>query len=325
MRIVRVMVGLLVLMWAVSCWAGSNDLGRVVATVNGADIKGMELALEIQQIIPMEASFHSGISRQKYQAIAKQALNELISRELQAQDAKAMGIKVDASVIDKEITQLQGQYKSKSEFEKIMRGSGFTDESLRHFLERRYLAGKAREAAVDAKVTVTDQMVKDYYDKNKPRYVRPEEFRVSHILIKVDPSSNTAERKKLRKRAEDILKKIKAGADFGQMAYKYSDDMSRIKDGDLGYFHAGRTLPEFEKAVKKLKVGEVSGIVQSLYGYHIIKLTDIRPQRQLSYEEMRDKIKLQLVNDQKKGLFEAWMKRLTSRAKITFPSNGSKG
>ncbi len=109
MRVLRTVVWALVILWAFSCQAADSDLTKVVATVNGSEIRLMELRLEIQQIVPMEASFHGGMSQEKYQKIASRALGQLIDRELQAQDARNKGIKVDDALIKAQIKGLIAQ------------------------------------------------------------------------------------------------------------------------------------------------------------------------------------------------------------------------
>ncbi|MGB9081406.1 MAG: peptidylprolyl isomerase, partial [Desulfuromonadaceae bacterium] len=171
----------------------------------------------------------------------------------------------------------------------------------------------------DGAVTISPEKVKNHYTVNIARYSKPEEFRASQILIKVDPSLNTEEKKALKAKAEDILKRIKAGEKFEEIAINESDDASRVKGGDLGYFHSGQTVPEFEEAILKLKVGEVSDVIETLYGFHIIRLTEKRAARLIPFDEIQDRIKKDLVDAEKKRLLENWMGKLYKNAKISYP------
>ncbi len=317
---------LIVLLVCLVCFcygaAFASDVNSVVATVNGENLIAAELYQEMQKIVPLEASYHGGMSAEKLSKIQAKALAALVEKELQYQDGLARGVKPDSGAVDERYKSVIENYSNRKEFNKAIEKAGFTEKLLKRFIVRELLSGKMRKQEVDDKVRITDATIAEYYETNKSRYMKPEEYRASTILVKVDPSSNTEERAKLKARAESLLKKIREGADFGQLAYDNSDDMSRIKNGDIGYFHAGRMVPEFEDAVKKLKIGEVSGIVESMYGYNIIKLTDKKEPRQLPFEEVKDKIRSQLVDKEKKRLFEEWMGGLRAKAKIAYPGKG---
>ncbi|RII27050.1 MAG: hypothetical protein CXR31_07240 [Geobacter sp.] len=302
--------------------AFAGDVNSVVVTVNGENLIAAELNQEVQKLVPMEASYHGGMSAEKIKNIQSKALATLVEKELQYQDGLARGVKLDSEAVDESYKRVIENYSSRKEFNKAIEKAGFTEKLLKRFIARDLLSEKIRKQEVDDKVRITEATIAEYYETNKNRYMKPEEYRASTILVKVDPSSNTEERAKLKERAESLMKKVKEGADFGQLAYDNSDDMSRIKGGDTGYFHLGRMVQEFEEAVKKLKVGEVSGIVESMYGYHIIKLTDKKAPRQLPYEEVKDKIRTQLVEKEKKRLFDEWMGGLRSKAKIVYPGKG---
>jgi peptidyl-prolyl cis-trans isomerase D len=144
------------------------------------------------------------------------------------------------------------------------------------------------------KVVVTPQEVERYYDQNKERYTTPEQVRASHILFKTEGKDEA----KVRAQAEDVLKQVKAGGDFAALAKKYSEDTSKDNGGDLDYFGRGRMVPEFEREVfDKLKVGETSDLVKSQFGFHIIKLTDKKPEVTRPLAEVRMEIQEQLLND----------------------------
>jgi parvulin-like peptidyl-prolyl isomerase len=152
--------------------------------------------------------------------------------------------------------------------------------------------------------------------------MKPDEYRASIILVKVPPSSLPEQREEFKKKADDIYLQLKSGSDFADLASKYSDDMSRIKGGDLGYFHAGQSDdPEFDVQIQKLKVGESSLIIKSLKGFYMVKLTDSRPQRQLPFDEVKDKIKIMLVKSEKEKLYNDWMDTLKKKAKISYPND----
>ena len=294
---------------------------QVVAVVDGVNLSKADLDQEIGIIMPMNQSFHGKLSDEKMKKIRAEALKNLVDSELRAQDAHSKGIKIPPAVIDEELNKMSQKFKSKDDFVSAYKASGFTEKSLLRIIERRLLAEKIRLAEVDGKVSVTPEKVKNYYNTNVSRYSKPEEFRASHILIKVDPASTSEQRLALRARAEALLKRINNGERFEEVASNESDDLSKIKGGDLGPFHLGQTVAEFEEALVKMKVGETSKVIETLYGYHVIRLTDRRPPRQVPFDEIQDKIRTDLVESEKKQLLESWMVGLYKKAKITYPGD----
>lgn len=313
------LIGILFLALCLPLTVHAEAGNKVVAVVNGVDLHESELNQEIGIIMPMNQSFHGRLSDEKMNKIRSEALKNLVDSELRAQDAGQKAIKIPSTVISAEMDRISQNFKSKDEFVTAYKASGFTEKSLSKMVERRLLAEKIRLAEVDGKVTITPEKVKSYYTDNVSRYSKPEEFRASHILVKVDPSSTTDQRSKLRVRADELLKRVSNGEPFENVAANESDDPSRIKGGDLGYFHLGQAVAEFEDALVKLKVGETSKVVETIYGFHIIRLTDRRSARQVPFDEIQDKINKDLVESEKKQLLEEWMGNLYRKAKITYP------
>jgi parvulin-like peptidyl-prolyl isomerase len=158
------------------------------------------------------------------------------------------------------------------------------------FLSKEYLAKVVMPAA---KVSEAD--LHEYYTQNKKSLGVPEQVRARHILFRVDPAASEDEKNQAKTRAEAILKRAKAGEDFAKLAQTYSDDQgSKAKGGDLGYFTPGRMVPEFENVAFYTDPGEISDIVETKYGYHIIKVEDHIEARERSFEEMKDYIREKL-------------------------------
>lgn len=313
---------LFVFVLMLSAWSpiayGAQPVSKVIATVNGAELTEADLNQEINILMPMNQSFHGKISDEKIKKISSEALKNLVDSELSAQDATAKGIKISATTLEDEYQKMVVKYNSKKELEAAYQKAGFTEVGFKRIIERKLLAEKNRLIEVDNAVSISPEKVKDYYNKNITRYSKPEEFRASQILVKVDPTSNKVEKAALAARAEKLLKRIRAGENFEEIAENESDDPSRVKGGDLGYFHAGQTIAEFEQSLLKLKVGEISDIVETLYGFHIIRLTEKRAPRLIPFEEIQEKLKKDLVNSEKKSLRESWMGRLYKNAKISY-------
>ncbi len=145
--------------------------------------------------------------------------------------------------------------------------------------------------AIRNKIAISPEDVKREYEDKQQQYSTPEQVRASHILLKTEGKDDAA----VRKQAEELLAKAKAGADFATLATQYSEDeASKVKGGDLDFFSKGQMVPEFDKAAFSMKPGEISDLVKSQYGYHIIKVTDKKPETRKTLDEVRLQIEDQL-------------------------------
>lgn len=178
-----------------------------------------------------------------------------------------------------------------------------TKEVLRA-AKRKILMAKFIEEEVEKKIKVEEAEIRDYYEKHKDYFLVPETYKASHILV------NTEEK------AKALLNKLSEGADFGELAKAESMDLTNRRGGDVGYFKKGQLVPEFEEACLKLEIGQVSPIVKTSFGYHIIKLTDKRPAGVRRFEEVRNEIKTKIKSMKRKERFNHITQKLKDKANI---------
>lgn len=168
------------------------------------------------------------------------------------------------------------------------------------FITDNYLATEYLKGEVVNNVTVPDNDIKTYYDEHTDEFKIPEMVRTRHILIKVDAGASEEEKQKAKEKAEDILKKINSGEDFAKLASEFSDDtMTKPKGGDLGFISRGRLVEPFEDAAFALKPGEVSDIVETQFGYHIIKVEEKKDAGVEPYDSVKDTIKQKLIQERR--------------------------
>jgi len=172
-------------------------------------------------------------------------------------------------------------------------------------LKKRLIVEAFLKKKVEAESQVSDADLKKFYEQNKDKFKAPEQIRASHILVKTE------------KEAKDILAQIKAGGSFEELAKKNSVDSSSAKGGDLGWFGKGTMVPAFEKAALALKEGQVSDVVKSDFGYHIIKLTGKRPAGIRPFEEVKDQIKAAILPSKQQEVFQKIKEDLKKNAKIS--------
>lgn len=172
-------------------------------------------------------------------------------------------------------------------------------------LKKRLIVESFLKKKVESDLQVSDADLKKFYDQNIEKFKAGEQIRASHILVKSE------------KEARDIQAQLKGGANFEELARKYSVDSSSAKGGDLGWFGKGAMVPVFEQAALSLKEGQISEPVKSDFGYHIIKLTGKRPAGTRPFEEVKDQIKAAVMPSKQQEVFLKIKEELKKSAKIT--------
>lgn len=179
-------------------------------------------------------------------------------------------------------------------------------------LKKRVVVEAFLKKKVEESANVSDADLKAFYDKNIDKFKTGEQIRASHILVKTEPE------------AKEIEKQLKAGGNFEDLAKKHSIDGAAAKGGDLGWFGKGSMLPDFEKVAFSLKEGATSGIVQTKFGYHIVKVTGKRPAGTRSLEEMKDQIKAAMAPEKQQETFKKLKEDLKKSAKINVKDDALK-
>lgn len=278
-----------------------------VAKVGAVVITSYELAREQQKLMPF-GSFHGGVSKEKADMVRQQALDKLVERAYKVNHALKEEVSVENSLVDEKIKNIISRFGSKNEFEKALGGE--SQSELRASIYRQMLAEKIEKITIDDKIKIDDKEIFSYYENNKATYKRPKRFKASHIMVKVDPSSNKEQKEILEKRAFSLYERAIKGEDFYNLAYYNSDDKSKYVGGDMGYFHEGQTIKEFEKQLLMMKPGEISPPVKSMYGFHVIKLIEVEEPKLLSFEEVKEKIKESMYKRLRDDAYASWMAKL---------------
>ena len=180
-------------------------------------------------------------------------------------------------------------------------------------LRKRVIVEAFLKKKVDESANVSDAELQAFYKKNEDKFKTGDQIRASHILVKTEPE------------AKEIEKELKAGASFEDLAKKHSIDGAAQKGGDLGWFGKGSMLPDFEKVAFSLKEGATSGIVQTKFGYHIIKLTGKRAAGTRSFEEVKDQIKAAIAPEKQQETFKKLKEDLKKDAKLSIKEDALKG
>lgn len=288
---------------------------KAVVKVNETVLTEADLQEVMNRIIPA-ASFHGTMSPERKAAYRPRAIEELIEEELLYQGAKERGMTVKKSRIKETVKATIKRLGGKKNFKTALKRANLTKKQYERKLEKKFLINRIIRLEVEQKASVSDEQVREHYERNRKGYMRPEARRLRHILISVEPAATGEQRRQRRQRAEEVLRKAGEGQDFSQLAWDYSDDPYRVKGGDLGLIHRGRLDPDLEEAVFSLEAGQVSGIIETIYGYHIVRVEEVRKPEQLSFKDVSQKIRRQMRQKKLKELKSALITGFRENARI---------
>jgi len=245
--------------------------------------------------------------------VKKAVLENLIGRELLFQESKKNNIAVNDKEVAEQLANIRKQFSSEAEYQGFLKGMNASEEEVRARIRQDMAIRLFVEKTIGSKITIPAREVRSYYDGHPDYFKKPEQIRASHILIKVDPQATPQQKEDARREIKKIQQKLKDGEDFAGLARQFSQGPSSARDGDLGYFGHGRMVKPFEDAAFVLKPGEVSDIVETQFGYHLIKMVDKKPAETIAYEQAsaqieqflkREKVRKEVrvvVDDLKRG------------------------
>ena len=287
------------------------QLPDVLARVNGQPVTKVDFDRLIKN---MEAG-RGAIPAERRDEVLRGALDQLITYSVLKQEAVSRKFAVSDADVDAQVATMQKQFPTQAEFDKALSARNTTVEQLKADARIDMAINKMMEAEVANAVAATDTDAKDFYDKNPDKFTQPESVRASHILL-LTKDADEAGKKAARTKIDALLKRAKAGEDFAALAKENSQDGSASQGGDLGFFPRGRMVPEFDQAVFALKPGEISEVVGTQFGYHIIKLTEKKEGSTVPFDQVKPQVVEYLSNQKKQQRVDSFIDDAKKRAKI---------
>lgn len=290
----------------------------LVALVNGDPIHYDDVDNAIKQFLNQLGRDTGQFNNQQADsALWQEALNFIISTRLLVQEAKKQNIRASPSETDRAINIIKGRFPSEQRFFDALNESGLTIEQFTNNLTMEIMVQKLLEQQVGAQIgDISDQDALNYYKEHNELFMQGEQIRVHHILLKVTETADSEKVETVESKARGILERIKKGGDFEELARQYSEDPSALKGGDIGFFSRGDMIKNFEDAAFALKAGQVSDLVRTPLGFHIIRLDERKGSQKIPFEDVKVEIKLQLKQERSNQFFEQYVEELKSKAKL---------
>jgi peptidyl-prolyl cis-trans isomerase SurA len=290
---------------------------RIVAVVNQEIITLSELEKwvePLQKEITSEDRLHR---KEQLQEFRRKILEQLIDEKLIDQEVKKLGIKVTSKEMDGVIEEVKRRNGfTQEDMEKALAREGLTVDAFKKQVEKGLQRRKLIQSAVKTVSKPGEKELREFYQNNKDKYRTPVSFRPGHILFVIPKGATPGEIREIKKKCQGVLDKIRRGEDFRELAIVYSEDVSAKEGGDLGYFKKGELLPGLEKEILRLNVGEVSGIVRTEFGFHIVKLNERKGGNPLPFEEVKEYVEAEYYTQETEKAFKNYLVTLKEKSVI---------
>ncbi|HCG98411.1 MAG: hypothetical protein A2074_03850 [Candidatus Aquicultor primus] len=279
----------------------------LAAKVNGKKITLAEVDVRLTQMVGQQAEMFQGEQGEQAKVqFRNQVLDQMIEMELLMVEVNKRGIKVTDKEIDAKLKELMKDYglKEQAELEAALKQQNMTLVQFKKELADRIQIEKLGDQ-VTKDVKASSKEVKEYYEKNKASFAVKDQVQVAHILVQDEA------------KAKKILADVQAGADFSKLAKEHSiDPGSKDKGGEMPMTDKDQFVPEFAAASWTLEPGQISDIVKTTYGFHIIKMIAKKDGGEKAFNDIKDEVEEQMLSPKKQEVFGKWLDELKAKAKI---------
>jgi peptidyl-prolyl cis-trans isomerase SurA len=317
MPIVKLFLIITLLLLAAPVALHAEVIDRIAAVVNDEPITNLEVDRELSAI-RKEAEKNPSLAGMGQEEQRQLALGRVVDKKLVEQKIRELEIKVGEEEVRQAIEDVKKQNNlSQDALIGALASQGLSFDQYKAQLKEQLERLRLVSQEVRSKIQVGDKDVQEYYDANAARFSTDEKFHARHIFFKLGKNPTSREIKDAMNRAMTVMLEVKSGGDFVALAKKYSDDPNAATDGgDLGTFRKGDMLPEIEDTVIKMKPGEVSELVITASGFHIIKLEEIIPGTVRPLAEVKGEIEELLYRKKSEERFNQWVSELKKNASI---------
>ena len=294
-----------------------KNIPEVIAEIGGEPLSNKEYVRAMTGVIKNMTQNGSQMPTETFEMMKKSLYEKIINTVALDRHAIKSGYSADEKEVEKALTNFKGQYPSEEVFKKEMAKYNSSEEQLRKEIERSYRVKALLDKEVINGIVVSEEKAKEFYEKNSQQFMQKQGVRASHILVSAMEKEGETKRAEARKKAEELLEKAKAGEDFAKLAKEFSDDKGTgARGGDLNFFSKGMMVPPFEEAAFKLKTGEISEIVETQFGFHIIKATDKREEGLQPFENVKESVMQRLKNVESTELINVYIGELKKKMNV---------
>jgi peptidyl-prolyl cis-trans isomerase C len=289
-----------------------SPLPEIAARVNGQPLPTRSVRILVEQGVRRGA-----IAADQRPRAYRAATEQLVVRELLYAEAVSRRLRADDARLEQAYNEARVPYRDDATWVAFLAEQGLDVASFRNELRAKFTIEALLQAETRDIPAVSDAELRDFYLKNPRAFESGERLRAAHILLRVGPGASAEEKAAARGRIEALLAKVRGGADFAALARQSSEDPgSNGKGGELDVFGRGQMAKPFEDAAFTLKPGDVSGVVESPFGFHLIKLLERLPSQRMTFEQAREPLRQRLEQERQQARIRALVDRLRAGARI---------
>jgi len=290
-----------------------EKLPEVIARVNGEAVS----RTDIEDYVRNLEGARGPVPAEQRDRVYRGIIDQLVGYRLLVQEAKARKIVVPDNEVNAKIDEVKKQFPSEDVFMQTLIDRKLTLDQMKADARRDIAISRLIDAEIASRIALKPSQVEDFYKNNQDQFTQPERVRASHILIAFPEGADAAAKAQAKTKAQKVLKDVRAGKDFAALAREHSQDPgSAPNGGDLGFFPQGQMVGPFNEVAFSLKPGATSGLVETQFGYHIIRVAEKQPGRTVPLEEVRPKVEQYLQNQNKETETDAFVKSLRAKGKV---------
>jgi parvulin-like peptidyl-prolyl isomerase len=289
---------------------------EVLVRVNEASITRRDLQIEMALLDAEMAKRNHTLSKHQMAKLSRKLVENLIQRELLYQEAQQKKIKIQKRWVDKALTDFKAKLRTKGGLRHYLQKATLNETQLKTRIEKGLIVRRLLRRDVIRQIKVSEAEMQAFYRKNPEFFQKREQIRVRQIMMSVDAAGGTSKRGNALERMQAVQNKIVGGANFAALALEYSEDNTKTSGGDLGYLDRGQLIKPLADAAANLRAGEVSEIIESRLGFHLIQLVDRIPSSQMAYRNARTKIERTIRRNKENAAADAYMAVLKRQAAI---------
>ncbi len=294
----------------------ASKLPAVVATINKTEISRNLFARIMGNVLGEMGKRGEPLTAEKLKVTQSKVLESLINSEVLYKEAVAEKIKVDEKQVDEQFAGIKSHFPSEDEFNKTMVEQKVTPAEVKEDIRKNFIIRTLVEDKILKAVKVSEAEAQKYYNANKDNFKRPEMVHARHIVVRMEINADEKHKAEATKKIEEVQAKLKAGEKFEELAKQYSEDGAKANGGDLGFFPKGAMVKEFEDAVWGMKPGEISKVVPTQFGLHLIKMEERKPDGIAPFSEVKDDVVRGLESEVKREKIVKYIADLKAKSKI---------
>ncbi len=289
---------------------------RQIALVNDTTVLRQDLDREMKLVSLRLSRQGQPIDAQGLKRYEGQLRETLINRALLLQQSQALGIDVNPILVSKALDAFKAGFQNAEDYTRSLRGMGFTEEEMIGQIKNGLVIKTLIDKEVIDTLTVSDRQTRSFYEDNPDLFRRPEQVKASHILVQVPESADEARKAQAQAAIRALKQRIDNGEDFATLAMDHSACPSKAKGGDLGFFGREEMVAPFSEAAFALQPGQVSDVVTTRFGYHLIRVTERQAEEAMAYNDVKDAIATRLRQEQEEKRIAAYIEKLKEHADI---------